>query len=58
MGIEIIYFQESASVFPDFSGETVWNPNTNVSEDCFYLNIWIPEEVFQNREKELVPTLM
>ncbi len=29
--------------FGEFRGSTMWNPNTRVSEDCLYLNVWVPK---------------
>ncbi|GAU90208.1 hypothetical protein RvY_02659-2 [Ramazzottius varieornatus] len=35
-------YQPLDTAFGDFIGATMWNANTEISEDCLYMNIWIP----------------
>ncbi|CAG7837968.1 unnamed protein product, partial [Allacma fusca] len=48
--------QVNSSAFPDNPGEGQWNP-ASVSEDCLYLNIWVPANVFRSRDVQLSEVL-
>lgn len=45
--------QPSDSLFGMHEGVEMWNANTNISEDCLYMNVWRP-----SKRKGLLPVLI
>lgn len=52
-------YQVPDTAYKGFKGSEMWNPNTHLSEDCLYLNVWSPHfDKPQLDSSALVPVLV
>uniref|UniRef100_A0A0B7BAT8 Carboxylic ester hydrolase n=1 Tax=Arion vulgaris TaxID=1028688 RepID=A0A0B7BAT8_9EUPU len=47
-------YQSNDEYFGNFTGSTMWNPNTNPSEDCLYLSVWVPRTHPPYKDKAVI----